>query len=151
MTLEDHDPYDYARADRVFPPSSKVTAQFELMSKHFGPRDLEIELCGEFGDARPARIIIKPDGIIEIAGTRIADPRSANGSNSRSVPIQRKEISTSSSTTPRPFTFNLRTKRIYSTAWSSAPANTVSCQYAATKSRRGAIGQRNRPNMYCEP
>ena len=72
VTLEDHDPYDYARADRVFPPSSKVTAQFELMSKHFGPRNLEIELWGAFGDARPARIVIKPDGIIEIGGARIA-------------------------------------------------------------------------------
>jgi hypothetical protein len=72
VRLEDHDPYDYARADRVFPPSSKITAEFEVMPKHLGPRDLEIELWGEFDDARPARIVLNPDGNIEIAGAEFA-------------------------------------------------------------------------------
>jgi hypothetical protein len=72
VRLEDHDPYDYARADRVFPPSSKITAEFEVMPKHLGPRDLEIELWGEFDDARPARIVLNPDGNIEIAGAEVA-------------------------------------------------------------------------------
>jgi hypothetical protein len=72
LRLEDHDPYDYARADRVFPPRSKLTAEFELMAKHPGPRNLEIELWGEFNDARPARIVLKGDGNIEIGGTGAA-------------------------------------------------------------------------------
>jgi hypothetical protein len=72
LRLEDHDPYDYARADRVFPPASKVAAEFKVMAKHLGPRNLEIELWGEFGDARPARIVLKPDGDVQVAGTDFA-------------------------------------------------------------------------------
>ncbi len=72
VMLEDHDPYDYARADRIFPPRSKITAEFEVMPKHLGPRDLEIELWGEFNDARAARIVLNPDGNIEITGTSVA-------------------------------------------------------------------------------
>jgi hypothetical protein len=72
VRLEDHDPYDYARADRLFPPSSKIIAEFEVMPKHLGPRDLEIELWGEFNDARPARIAMNPNGNIEIAGTVVS-------------------------------------------------------------------------------
>jgi hypothetical protein len=68
VRLEDHDPYDYASADRVFSPSSKISAEFEVMPKHLGPRDLEIELWGEFNDARPVRIVMKPDGNIDVAG-----------------------------------------------------------------------------------
>jgi hypothetical protein len=68
IDLEDHDPYDYARADRVFPPASKVTAEFEIKPKNLGPRDLEIELWGEYADARPIRIIIHREGDIEAAG-----------------------------------------------------------------------------------
>ncbi|MGD0390772.1 MAG: hypothetical protein ABSC42_17650 [Tepidisphaeraceae bacterium] len=72
LLLEDHDPYDYARADRVFPPRPRLSAQFELMAKHPGPRNLEIELWGEFNDARPARIVLKGDGDVEVAGTSAA-------------------------------------------------------------------------------
>ena len=72
VRLEDRDPYDYARADRLFPPTSKITAEFEVMPKHQSPRDLEIELWGEFNDARPARIVMNPDGNINIAGAGVA-------------------------------------------------------------------------------
>jgi hypothetical protein len=72
MRLEDHDPYDYVRADRVFPPRSRLTAEFDLMAKHPGPRNLEIELWGELNDARPARIVLNPDGNIQVAGTGAA-------------------------------------------------------------------------------
>jgi hypothetical protein len=72
LRLEDHDPYDYARADRLFPRASKLAAEFEVMAKHTGPRNLEIELWGEFNDARPVRIVLKPEGDIQIAATEVA-------------------------------------------------------------------------------
>jgi len=72
LRLEDYDPYDYARADRVFPPRPRLTAQFDLVAEHLGPRDLEIELWGEFNDARPARIVLNPNGNVEVAGTGAA-------------------------------------------------------------------------------
>ncbi len=65
LRLEDHDPYDYALATRIFPVGSKITATFELMAKHLGARTFQIELWSEFGDVRPVRIVLLPDGDIE--------------------------------------------------------------------------------------
>jgi hypothetical protein len=67
LRLEDHDPYDYARADRVFAASGKVSATFDLMAKQFGPRTFAVELWSGFGDVRPVRIFITSDGNIEAA------------------------------------------------------------------------------------
>ncbi|HEY1921914.1 MAG TPA: hypothetical protein VGG44_04040, partial [Tepidisphaeraceae bacterium] len=65
--LEDHDPYDYARADRVFAVGPKISATFDLMAKQLGARTFAIELWNEFGDVRPIRIEVTPDGNIEAA------------------------------------------------------------------------------------
>jgi hypothetical protein len=67
LRLEDHDPYDYALAARVFPASTKSKATFDLMAKHLGRRAFEIELWNEFGDVRPVRILLLSDGNIEAA------------------------------------------------------------------------------------
>jgi hypothetical protein len=71
IRLEDHDPYDYARADRVYPSVSKIVSRFDVLPKHPGPRNLEIELWGPYADARPARLVLDPDGNIEVDGKPI--------------------------------------------------------------------------------
>jgi hypothetical protein len=71
LRLEDHDPYDYALAQRVFPALSKVTVESDVTAKHLGPRDLEIELWSEFGDVRPVRIDLESDGDIVAAGKAV--------------------------------------------------------------------------------
>lgn len=71
LSLEDHDPYDYALAERVFAVSGKVGAEFSVTAKHRGPRDLEIEMWSEFGDVRPVRIVLGADGDVVAAGKNV--------------------------------------------------------------------------------
>jgi hypothetical protein len=71
LSLEDHDPYDYVRADRVFRDSSSVNAEFEVSAAHIGKSDLEIELWNRFSDVRPVRVVMNPDGTISAAGTTV--------------------------------------------------------------------------------
>jgi hypothetical protein len=58
LQLEDADPYDYARAERVFPASQKVSVQFDVQVEKGGHGQLEVELCSAFGGARPVRILL---------------------------------------------------------------------------------------------
>ena len=44
LQLVDEDPYDYACAERHFPPSAKATIAFRLFIKDQGKDDLEFEL-----------------------------------------------------------------------------------------------------------
>ena len=71
LRLEDHDPYDYASAGRVFPSASKAKIEFEVMAKNPAAGDLEIELWQKFGDVRPVRIVLQPDGNIRAGGAAI--------------------------------------------------------------------------------
>jgi hypothetical protein len=71
LRLEDHDPYDYARATRVFPSSPAVKVAFDLLAKHIAPENLEIELWQDFDDVRPVRIVLHSDGTITAGSTQL--------------------------------------------------------------------------------
>jgi hypothetical protein len=71
LRLEDHDPYDYARASRVFPSNASVKVTFDLLAKHVAPQNLEIELWQDFDDVRPVRIVLAPDGTISSGATKL--------------------------------------------------------------------------------
>ncbi len=60
LRLLDAAPYDFARAERVFPESALVNVSFTLTPRHHG--DLEIELRPAFGAARPVKLVLSPDG-----------------------------------------------------------------------------------------
>ena len=65
LQLKDGDPYDYARATRVFPESRKGSLAFKMLAK----RPLSGELDIEIGDAqghRPVRIALDPFGEVQI-------------------------------------------------------------------------------------
>jgi hypothetical protein len=56
MHLTDADPFDYARAVRLFPESTRVRIDFQLRSTGATNRPLEVELMGKFGSSRPVRV-----------------------------------------------------------------------------------------------
>jgi hypothetical protein len=55
LQLSDEEPYDYACAERHFPPSSKATIEFSIMVKEQGKDILEFELHNE-NDERVLRL-----------------------------------------------------------------------------------------------
>jgi hypothetical protein len=70
VKLEDHDPYDYARAQYVFPATKKLSTDFTVQPGQVSGR-LEIELCSAFGGVRPVRIVLGENGKISTAGREI--------------------------------------------------------------------------------
>jgi hypothetical protein len=65
LELTDKDPYDYARAVRVFPESKSVTVQFKTHTAQNHGGRLEIEVTDRFG-SRPVRLVLAEDGQIKI-------------------------------------------------------------------------------------
>lgn len=63
LELRDSDPYDYARAMRVFPESAKVRAELTLAPAQTNGR-LEIELCDPAGK-RPMRVMLTETGKVQ--------------------------------------------------------------------------------------
>jgi hypothetical protein len=73
LELTDKDPYDYARAVRVFPESKSVTVQFKIHAKQNHGGRLEIEVTDRFG-SRPVRLLFAEDGQIKVVdGTKLSD------------------------------------------------------------------------------
>jgi len=72
LQLRDGDPYDYARAVRVFPESAKARAELELTPAQANTR-LEIELCDAAG-GRPVRVVLTETGLLQAAdGKNVID------------------------------------------------------------------------------
>lgn len=70
LELQDKDLYDYARAVRVFPESTKATIEFKVLAKQTNTGRLEIELLSA-KSKRPVRIVLADDGWIKaVDGTR---------------------------------------------------------------------------------
>jgi hypothetical protein len=64
LELQDKDPYDYARAVRVFPETKFATLRFKVEAgqNHFGR--LEIDVTDRFG-SRPVRLVLAEDSRIK--------------------------------------------------------------------------------------
>ena len=65
LELRDGDPFDYARAVRVFPESAKVRVELELTPAQANAR-LEIELCDP-ASRRPVRVVLTETGTVQAA------------------------------------------------------------------------------------
>jgi len=65
LELRDGDPFDYARAVRVFPESAKIRAELELTPAQANAR-LEIELCDP-ASRRPVRVVLTETGTVQAA------------------------------------------------------------------------------------
>jgi hypothetical protein len=64
LELRDEDPYDYARAVRVFPEGTKARVSFRLCPRQADRGQLDIELVDRFGN-RPVRLRFDSDGRIK--------------------------------------------------------------------------------------
>jgi hypothetical protein len=65
LRLEDKDPYDYARATRVFEEGTRIEASFKVMPEQSDRGMLDIELNDRFG-ARPLQIRFDSDGMLKV-------------------------------------------------------------------------------------
>jgi hypothetical protein len=65
LALRDGDPFDYARAVRVFPEAAKVRVELELTPAQANAR-LEIELCDP-ASRRPVRVVLTETGTVQAA------------------------------------------------------------------------------------
>jgi hypothetical protein len=61
LALRDEDPYDYAKAERVFPDSRRVTLRTRVLAAQVGDAPLYIELADERGQV-PVRLWFDADG-----------------------------------------------------------------------------------------
>ncbi len=64
LELSDRDPYDYARAVRVFPEGASATVGFRVFAKQADTGRLDIEVLDRFG-SRPVRLSLTGSGQIE--------------------------------------------------------------------------------------
>lgn len=65
LTLRDKDPYDYGVAERLFPASTKISAEFVLKTDQSDHGLLHIELQDETGHAA-LRLIVDSDGTMKV-------------------------------------------------------------------------------------
>jgi hypothetical protein len=65
LELRDGDPFDYARAVRVFPECAKIRAELRLKPAQANAR-MEVELCAADG-RRPVRVYLTETGVIQAA------------------------------------------------------------------------------------
>jgi hypothetical protein len=63
IQLKDKDPYDYARALRVFEESNKCEIEFRIKAQQLSKQPFEIDLVDRFGN-RPVRISLNSNGEI---------------------------------------------------------------------------------------
>jgi hypothetical protein len=70
LQITDGAPYDFAKAERVFPENKKPTVSFTLVPEKAG--DLEIELRPAFGLARPIHLALAADGHLRATSGRSA-------------------------------------------------------------------------------
>ncbi len=64
LKLADTDPWDYARAVRVFPKTDKASVKFDVLAKQPSNGRMEIEVLGRKGE-RPVRIELTEDGKVK--------------------------------------------------------------------------------------
>ncbi len=65
LRLEDRDPYDYARAVRVFQEGTSARVMFRILAEQTDTGELEIELMDRFGN-RPIRLAFTNSGKIDV-------------------------------------------------------------------------------------
>ncbi|TCC90018.1 six-hairpin glycosidase [Pedobacter frigiditerrae] len=88
LVLKDKDPFDYAKAERVFPASSKVTTQFSIIPKQDNFGQMEIELQDAKGMAT-VRLTFDSTGTLSAkAGARYKNFMSYKAGESYDVKIK---------------------------------------------------------------
>jgi hypothetical protein len=73
LKLSDREPYDYARAARVFPAGPTVTTKFDILAKQNKYGAMEVEILSSKG-TRPVRIRLNDQGKVQtLNGKKLVD------------------------------------------------------------------------------
>ncbi len=70
LALHDSDPFDYAKAERIFPEAKQVTVEFSLSAQQTNTGNLEIELLDKKGTATLRLILDSTGNILTKQGYR---------------------------------------------------------------------------------
>lgn len=73
LEIRDYEPYDYARAERVFPESVGVAIEFAFSSRHRGVGQLQVEVVDARGGLA-VRLVFAADGSIHLKAAGHAVP-----------------------------------------------------------------------------
>ena len=73
LKFSDKEPYDYARALRVFPESQNVTVKFAVLAKQTNNGRMEVDIKSRKG-TRPVQIMLSDNGKIQVVnGEQVID------------------------------------------------------------------------------
>ncbi len=73
LELRDQDRYDYAKAERVFPESHRVTVEFRMSARHTGVGQLQFEIVDGRGGVA-VRLVFDSGGLIQVKGAGHLNP-----------------------------------------------------------------------------
>lgn len=118
LCLEDQDPYDYAKAVRLFPEAKTVRVSLMVYAAAAGAERLELEILDRKG-RRPVRIFLSTDGLLSVANGGI---EKAAGTFSKG---QWQRIDIQIDATSGKFDFYLDGKVVSQQADFAEPASTV--------------------------
>jgi len=76
LKFSDSEPYDYARAMRVFPESQSVIVEFDILAKQTSNGRMEVEILSRKGN-RPVRVVLGDNGkIAAVDGQKVLEAAS---------------------------------------------------------------------------
>ncbi len=88
LEMKDKDPYDYARAIRVFEESQSVEVEFNIRMNKSGSEPFEVDITDQYGN-RPVRMVMSATGIITaLDGIKSVELGSFNTNEWVSVKLQ---------------------------------------------------------------
>ena len=67
LTLSDRDPYDYAKVERLIPPTKELTVEFDVKASQNDHGSLHIEFADDRGNVC-SRIVMGDDGVMKVKG-----------------------------------------------------------------------------------
>jgi hypothetical protein len=140
LKLSDSEPYDYARAIRVFPESSTVTVEFDILAKQTGNGRMEIELLSKKG-SRPVRVMLSDNGKVQVVdGEKTVDVTAYQAGKWLKFKIR-------ADVTAGKFSMSINGENVLKkAAFAQKAANLQRISFRTGKYRKLGIGQRENEN-----
>jgi hypothetical protein len=104
LQIQDSDPYDHARAQRMFPPAGKIVLRFSVRGSQTNHGQLQIELLGQSDLSTPIKLTLGPSPDIQPAANNWSSitVRADCQTRKYSVEIEEKPLITNADFTPPP-------------------------------------------------
>ncbi|MHC4192875.1 MAG: PA14 domain-containing protein [Planctomycetota bacterium] len=140
LKLSDSEPYDYARAIRVFPEGKTVTIKFDILAKQTDNGRMEIELLGKNG-SRPVRVMLSDNGKVQVVDGEKAVDTTAYQAN------KWLKIKINADVSARTFDVSVNGKRVVNkAAFAEKAANLQRISFRTGEYRKLGIGQSENEN-----